>query len=158
MKPMILNTETTQRVELIDKNKALELLKKNTQNFRKLDKRKVFKYAREMKEGRWQFNGEAIQFYKNGVLANGQHRLWAVVYADVTIPFLVVEGIDNSVTTIDVGSKRTISQLARANGYTMSTQKSSAISLILHGYSEKAEDKQTGETEILDFYAPANIP
>ena len=61
-------------------------------------------YAADMKAGRWQLNGEAIKFDKNGHLLNGQHRLHAVVRADTTIQMLVISGLDPETrTTMDSG-------------------------------------------------------
>ena len=66
----------------------------------------VHTYAHEMKEGRWKFNGQPIQFDEAGALLNGQHRLWAIVESGVTVDTVIQWGIDRDAQdTIDVGRK-----------------------------------------------------
>lgn len=75
-----------------------------TNTNRTLRKSRVEQYAADMKAGRWQLNGEAIKFDNTGRLLNGQHRLHAIVLADVTVKMLVVSGLDpNTQTTMDTG-------------------------------------------------------
>lgn len=57
-------------VELISPEVADEYLEHNTHN-RPLSVDRVNLYAREMAEGRWQYNADTIRFDKNGVLLNG---------------------------------------------------------------------------------------
>lgn len=104
------------QVETITPEKAREYLKANTNNYRKLSRARVYKYAEDMKSGRWQLNGEAIAFDENGVLKDGQHRLAAIVFAKVPVKTAVVRGVDESVDIYDVGSGRTINQIANASG------------------------------------------
>jgi hypothetical protein len=86
---------------------ARELLKANGAN-RSLRKQLVRTYANEMLAGRWRITGEAIQFGTDGRLLNGQHRLNAVVMADVPVTFLVIYGIDpDAQLVMDSGAKRT---------------------------------------------------
>ncbi|MEK7888253.1 hypothetical protein AAB992_14130 [Burkholderia contaminans] len=82
----------------------LELNRRN----RALRPRVVRHYASQMKENRWVLNGECIKFSARGVLIDGQHRLHAVVEADVAIDFDVHVGLsDDAVFTIDTGALRT---------------------------------------------------
>jgi hypothetical protein len=69
-----------------------------------------------MTEGRWKFNGDTIRL--NGSrLVDGQHRLLAVVKADVEIDFLLVEGLEEDVfSTIDRGKKRSSADLMAVIG------------------------------------------
>ena len=67
-------------------------LKKNTLN-RNLRDDTVAKYARDMKDGNWETTHQGIGFYEDGTLADGQHRLHAVVRADVPVKFVVTHGI-----------------------------------------------------------------
>lgn len=85
---------------------AREWLKANTKN-RPLDKRKVGQYANDMKSGNWPLNGEAIKFGESKRLFDGQHRLKAVDESGVSVPMLVIRGLDESTfTTIDTGKGR----------------------------------------------------
>lgn len=64
-------------------------------------------YARDMKNGCWDLNGESIKFSANGELIDGQHRLQAVIISGATIKSLVVFDLPNSTQkTVDTGVKR----------------------------------------------------
>ncbi len=66
----------------------------------------VEKYAMDMREGRWVFNGAPIQFDEEGKLLNGQHRLWAIIEAGFTMDAIVQWGIPREAqATIDAGAK-----------------------------------------------------
>ena len=90
---------------------ALEMLEKNTMN-RNIDEKRVRQYAKDMKGGRWQMNGTTIVFSDDGTLLDGQHRLWAVVEADIPIQLLIVYNADkDSIVTLDIGKTRTASNI-----------------------------------------------
>ena len=64
-------------------------------------------YADDMKEGRWELTHQGIAFYEDGVLADGQHRLMAVVRANCDVPFMVTHGLPKkSGAVLDQHSKR----------------------------------------------------
>jgi hypothetical protein len=97
---------------------ATKWLKQNTHN-RTLRKRAVADYARDMKAGQWRLNGEAIKFASDGALLDGQHRLQAVIEADVAIPLMVVTGLPNDTQeTMDAGRKRTTADAFSLRGET----------------------------------------
>jgi hypothetical protein len=67
-------------------------------------------YARDMKAGRWDLNGETIKIAWNGTVPDGQHRLCAVIEARVPIRTIVVTGVDpQAQDTIDIGIARKLS-------------------------------------------------
>lgn len=57
---------------------------------RPINQKRVDKYAAEMRGGRWRVTDEGIGFGLDGKLYDGEHRLWAVVEAGVTVRSLVV--------------------------------------------------------------------
>ena len=62
-------------------------------------------------------NGEPIIIASDGTLLDGQHRLWAIVVSEATVPAVVVQGIDRSTfDTIDQGRKRTTGDVLSING------------------------------------------
>ena len=128
---------------------ARKLLEKNTNNFRKITKRVVEKYAREMKAGLWQENGEPIQIYEDGTLANGQHRLAAIIESGVTLPMVVVSGIPKTVTTFDRGKNRSVMEQARAMGIDISSQEAGAVGILLFGLQDIG---RYGQNEMFDYY------
>lgn len=87
------------------KGDAEKLLKMNTHN-RKVDDSVVLRYACDMQEGRWQYNGEPIIVSNTDVIISGQHRLLALSLCDenVSIVTLLVIGVDMKVqSTVNQG-------------------------------------------------------
>lgn len=76
------------RVETITPEIAKTYLTRNVNN-RKPSNKTVSIYAREMKMGKWQLTHQGLAFDENGDLLDGQHRLWAVVEADVPVQMIV---------------------------------------------------------------------
>jgi hypothetical protein len=86
-------------------------LKYNTKN-RKISNAVNLRYAQAMHAGHWKFNGEPIVFSDKGRLLDGQNRLKAIVRSQVTVPMMVVYGIEEETfRTMDQGSKRTTGQI-----------------------------------------------
>ena len=102
--------------ELITPQIAKQYLQWNTNNTRKLNHAKVNMYAADMTNGRWQYNGETVQFAVSGVLKNGQHRLAAIIKSGVPQRMLVVRGVPDDVNVFDVGFVRSGQQIARQSG------------------------------------------
>lgn len=99
--------------ELITPQIAEDYLKKNVNNYRKIDKNRVDSYALDMAAGKWVKNGEAIVFGKNGELQDGQHRLNAIIKSNTPVWIYVVRNADNT-RTYDVGTSRTVQQILRS--------------------------------------------
>ena len=70
---------------------AEEWLKKNTFN-RRVSPLSVSKYASDMVSGKWTLNHQGIAFDNKGVLVDGQHRLYAIVKAGVSVDMMVTWG------------------------------------------------------------------
>jgi hypothetical protein len=90
-------------------------LERNTHN-RPLNKNHVKFISREMKAGRWKRNGDTVCM--NGTrLIDGQHRLHGIVDSGVTVPILLVEGLDDDVfDTKDFGKKRSAADVLAIKG------------------------------------------
>ena len=85
---------------------AKELLEKNPRN-RNLSPRNVNRLSREMANGRFRFNGDAIRIRNDGSLADGQHRLAACIDSGVSFETILMRGLDDDdVVTIDTGRSR----------------------------------------------------
>jgi len=70
-----------------------------------------------MKAGQWEFNHQGIAFYEGGVLADGQHRLAAVVRSDTPISMLVTTGLPQvSGSGIDNHRARSVNDIIRVSG------------------------------------------
>lgn len=107
------NLRITSTVEHITPTIARKYLAMNSNNPRRLNKNTAASYAEDMKAGKWELNGEAIVFDEEGNLRNGQHRLLAVIKADIGVDFLVVRGIAKDTNIYDMQMKRSISQELR---------------------------------------------
>ena len=86
---------------------AIEMLSRNSAN-RKLRDDRVKLYAKQMKEGKWHLTGQSITFAEDGQLLDGQHRLWAVIESNCTVPFVVVTDAEVA-PTYDCGLPRSLS-------------------------------------------------
>lgn len=103
-------------IQTIDVEDAEKMLRQNIHN-RNLSKKTIETYAKEIKKGNWQINGEAIKIAKNGDLLDGQHRLHAIIRADNPIESMVISGLPNEVfDTLDQGKKRNITAFMGMNG------------------------------------------
>ena len=122
-------------VETITPAKAREYLKKNTNNYRKMSRATIRSYAEDIKNGRWQLNGETIVFGKNGILKDGQNRLAAIVQANKPADILVVRGVDDSVNTYNIGKKRTDTDILNAEGFECDNTLIAAANIIVNRFS-----------------------
>ena len=96
--------------------RAAELLETNIDN-RGIRRDAVAAYARDIAAGRWMDSGETIKRDYTGRLIDGQHRLAALIQADVTLRMLVVSGLDPAVQrVIDVNVRRTAGDALRFLG------------------------------------------
>lgn len=112
----------TAKVETITPEIAKTMLGENVNN-RRISRDNVNLFAREIRNGEWRFNGEAIKFGKDGRLLDGQHRLLAVIAADKPLTTLVIRGLeDETQQTMDSGKTRTLGDVLTLRGEKKSTQ------------------------------------
>ena len=91
---------------LITPAMATAWLEKNTHN-RPLRQSVIVKYARDMKSGRWLRTHEAVAIDREGRIVDGQHRLCAIVLADVPVTMMVAFDAEmDSQLVIDCGAMR----------------------------------------------------
>ena len=97
---------------------AVKWLEKNKKN-RGISGARVERYARDMKAGAWEFNGEPLIFAGDmEQLLDGQHRLEAVKVAMTTVRMLVVCGIDaKTFKTVNSGGARTFADVLGMEGF-----------------------------------------
>lgn len=98
----------TPQYEVVTPSKAEKWLDANKGN-RALREGLVEKYAKDMREGRWTTCTAPIVFYDDGAIADGQHRLWAIIESNCPQRFLIVRGLDRlSGLNIDMGKPRNL--------------------------------------------------
>lgn len=91
----------------ITPDRAQEILESSNSMNRPLNMKHVRYLATEMRNGRWKNNGDTICFDKNHILLDGQHRLKALILAEVTLKFLVVQDLaTETFATKDCGRSR----------------------------------------------------
>lgn len=109
---------------------ATELLRHNSRN-RSLRPDYVRQLAGAMERDEWMVNGEPIQVAIDGTLLNGQHRLNAVVESRQTVPMLVVRGLPpEAQKTMDVGARRTLSDVLSLHGEQYTTSLGAVLTLL----------------------------
>lgn len=97
---------------------AGEWLNRNTKN-RPLRAGRVENLAAAITRGEWELNGDAIRWNEDGTaLLDGQHRLFAVLEADMPIDTLVVFGLPAvAQETMDMGARRTLKDVLTLRGH-----------------------------------------
>lgn len=133
---------------------AKRWLSRNVRN-RTISQTTVDAYARDMAAGAWQVTGEAVKFDTNGALADGQHRLTAVVQSGATVPMLVVRGLaPDAQRVMDSGKKRTASDALTLGGVKNACIIAAAARLALRepgaGFTSERISAPTN-SEIADF-------
>lgn len=84
------------------------LEKSNTRN-RSVSEKTVKAYADDIINNRWELTGQGISFYDDGVLADGQHRLHAIIMADKPTTMTVTKGLlQSAINGIDQHRARAV--------------------------------------------------
>ncbi len=100
---------------------------------RSLNPRKLNQYTLAMKKREWQPNGETIQFNRDGIMINGNHRCHACVRSDNPFTTLVVYNVDDEYReTIDTGQARSSANLLAMNGLAYSSNLASTVLFLLN--------------------------
>ena len=78
---------------------------------------RVHSYSEMMKRGEWYFTHQGVAFYEDDTLADGQHRLMAVMRAGVPVVMNVTYGISKAaVCGIDTGRPKNIGNIMTVKG------------------------------------------
>jgi hypothetical protein len=96
---------------------AEHFLSKNINN-RNVSRSLVNKLTNDMMNGNWQSTHQGIAFYEDDILADGQHRLLAIVQSRSTIPMMVTYGLKReSALGIDYHRPRSIVDGIKIGGF-----------------------------------------
>lgn len=110
----------------------------NKDNRRKRTGSAYRKYVRDMKDGKWMYNGDSICFDWNGKLIDGQHRLYAMLETckttpNFTIKVVVATGIDpEAFHTIDQNIARNDPDILENAGYENASKLAPALKIVDH--------------------------
>jgi len=147
--------DITMSVETITPSIAKKMLELNAIN-RPLSEATVIKYANDIREGRWSYNGQDIIFSNNGFLIDGQHRLHAIVRTGEAVEVGVKRGVPaQSFTTIDAGRTRTAGDVLAIMNVPRYNRVAAAGRIALR-YSKGLSARASGRdlmtrTEVTDF-------
>ena len=135
------------QIETITPARASQLLAMNVRN-RNIRKNVVARYAQDMADGRWHFNGAPILIGKDGTLYDGQHRLMAIVQSGCALQMVVMYGVaENAKYTIDSGTSRTPGDILTFAGHSEANATAAVARIVM-----AVED---GKTFI--GYRPSNV-
>lgn len=99
----------------IGPKQAEEMLGSQVKEQRPLRDSHVQSLAVDMRDGNFRLSADAIVVIK-GCLANGQHRMWAIIESGEPQPFLLLETDDEELyKVLDCGLKRTVADAAQIN-------------------------------------------
>lgn len=115
-------------VERITPESAAKMLVGNTRN-RALVQARVIAMAEDMVAGRWRTTHQGVAIATDGTLLDGQHRLNAVILANVSVDMVVTRGLAvESIDAIDIGEKRRAHDvMAIADGVHLSTAQRATV-------------------------------
>lgn len=146
------------KLERITPKKAEQYLNSNNAN-RALRTGVVEKYADDMRNGAWTQCIAPIAFYDDGEVADGQHRLWAIVESGTTQSFLVVRDLPRTAgLNIDTGLSRTLADNADISGAARGTVTTGLLSVsrsIELGQRPDSGTSNTRKLEILERHRDA---
>ena len=111
-------------------------------------------YVRQIKSGLWRRTHQGIAFDTNGTLIDGQHRLMAIVNANVTVPMLIfIDESPDNYEYIDCGRHRsnldTLRMSTRDN--TLTLMHTQTLKAMLAGRYCKSNNKYSN-AELGDLY------
>ena len=86
----------------------------------------------DMRQGRWiEAAGDPIRFDDQDRLIDGQHRLYAILEAGVTLRFTVIKGLPvEAMDILDIGKRRSLADFLAIKGEAHATQLAATITLL----------------------------
>lgn len=126
---------------------AKDFLAKNKHN-RNVRQSKVDEYANAMVNGRWiEQTGESIKFDRQGNLIDGQHRLLALIQANLSIRFLVITHLEHEAfKVIDTNLSRSGGDILHIEGVKNGNTVAAAVKLfysLSEGYSASSQQSRS---------------
>lgn len=105
-------------IERVTPPMAYKWLDNNIENNRRKREADIQSWSEDMRNGRWiADSGDTISFRRDGKLIDGQHRLHALIRANVEIDMAVAYDVsDHAINIKDTGNKRTFSDALTIEG------------------------------------------
>src|SRR5581483_11126336 len=126
---------------------ALGLLDRSAP-YRRLSEPRVHSWESDMAANAWLVNNQGIGIDSNGLVFDGQHRLWGIARSGRTVPLLVASGLDpRARETVDSGRVRsTGDQLDILDGGKSGTRRAAwmrSIDILELGYDSSVSTHRT---------------
>jgi hypothetical protein len=111
---------------------AAEWLKLNSTN-RRVEPKRVAFLAQQIVDKNWVVTHQGIAFWDDGTLADGQHRLMAIVKAGVAVDILVARGLRKpAIHAIDIGRPRSTRDVLNFVGARVTSQTVSCAKVLYY--------------------------
>jgi hypothetical protein len=116
------SSEFNYQVEWFDKDRFEQIIAASSAYQRATSSATISKYARDMRSGKWVFNGAPIRFDGNDEedvpkMTDGFHRGHAVILANVRVQFMCEYGVPViALRTMDNGRNRPLWQMFKLDG------------------------------------------
>lgn len=138
---------------------AAVLLDRNPAN-RWINRGSVMQIVKDIQEGRWCFNGEPIIVSSDGLLNDGQNRCQAIAEAGITVPVLMVIGVErDSRMSLGQGTARTPGHYMHMMGFSNATSFARALRVVFmmvrHGVVYRDKRYSPTKAELTDFVPEA---
>ena len=106
-------------IETITPELARQYLEANIGTNRRINEKTVAQYASDMRNRKWRLTHQGIAFNKDGKLVDGQHRLKAIILANIPVQMMVTRNLeDESMQNIDQNRPRSQRDSLVIAGYT----------------------------------------
>ena len=139
----LMPTSSTAHFVEIPPDLAKSIMAHNNISNRNISLRNVEHLAAQIRNGSWYENPQPVVFSVCGRLLNGQHRLQAIVQANMPVKMAIVLDADPSTYEVmDTGNKRSLADVA-----SMHRETAACVRLLV----EIAEDKRTSVAEAKQY-------
>lgn len=140
------------RVEIksVTPSMAAQFLSSNESN-RKINKPALNMLIRTIKAGNWALTHQGVALYDDGTLADGQHRLTAIVETGIACKMPVFYGVEKNEKTImavDCGKLRSITDSSSITGKSIRASDVSLVKVIDFGMSTDRPPRLTHQESI----------
>lgn len=135
---------------LVTPEMAKKFLEKNDVN-RRYEPKRAASYSKDMLAGKWELNGEDIAISTSGNLKNGQHRLSAIIIANIPVKLGIKFDVPENITIYDKGRNRSTSDTLAAKGFDKNLSSSIIIAMIRLHYTYCFSQMYVTDSEIENF-------
>ncbi len=154
----LVNPEGTVRIGELSPPQAAVFFSEHQGHNRDFSLTKANYYADAMKRGDWKLIHQGLAFYRDGKIADGQHRLAAVTISDTTQKFVMFPNFgDGDVDAIDVGKVRSAGDAVQLLGVEDGRFKASVSAAAMNYENEVETGRKLNPTVIqVEKFVDAN--